>query len=86
MSCCMRTTLILDDDVAAMLVRLQKSRDASLEQLVNAALRRGLKEMSGPATRRETVRTRSVALGRLLVSGIDNVSEALAAAEGENYK
>jgi ribbon-helix-helix CopG family protein len=82
----MRTTLTLDDDVAAMLERLRKSRDASFEQLVNEALRRGLKEISGPATRREVMRTRSVALGRLLVSGIDNVSDALAIAEGESHK
>jgi hypothetical protein len=82
----MRTTLTLDDDVAAMLERLRKSRDANLEQLVNEALRRGLKEMSGPATRREEVRTRSVALGRLLISSIDNIGDALAAAEGESHK
>jgi Ribbon-helix-helix protein, copG family len=38
----MRTTLTLDDDVAAALERLRKSRDASLKDLVNEALRRGL--------------------------------------------
>jgi hypothetical protein len=32
------------------------------------------------------VRTRSVALGRVRIGGIDNVGEALAAAEGEIYK
>jgi hypothetical protein len=82
----MRTTLTLDDDVAAVLERLRRSRDASLKQLINEALRRGLKEMSGRAKRREPVRTRSVALGRVRIGGIDNVGEALAAAEGEIYK
>jgi hypothetical protein len=75
------TTLTLDDDVAAVLERLRRSRDASLKQLINEALRRGLKEMSDRPKRREPVRTRSVALGRVRIGGIDNVGEALAAAE-----
>jgi Ribbon-helix-helix protein, copG family len=82
----MRTTLTLDDDVAAVLERLRRSRDASLKQLINEALRRGLREMSGRPKHREPIRTRSVALGRVQIGGIDNVSEALAAAEGEVYK
>jgi hypothetical protein len=82
----MRTTLTIDDDVAAMLDRLRKSRDTSLKQLVNEALRRGLNEVSGRAKRRKEVRTRSVSLGRLRISGIDNIGEALAVAEGEGHK
>jgi hypothetical protein len=82
----MRTTLTLDDDVAAVLERLRKSRDASLKELVNEALRRGLKEMSSRIKRRERVRTRSVALGRLRMASLDNINEALAVAEGEGYK
>jgi nucleoside-diphosphate-sugar epimerase len=75
----MRTTLTLDDDVASVLERLRKSRGASLKQLINEALRRRLKDMTGRAKRREPVRTRSVALGRLRISGIDNIAEALTA-------
>jgi hypothetical protein len=41
----MRTTLTLDDDVAAALERLRKTCNASLKDLVNEALRRGFKEM-----------------------------------------
>jgi hypothetical protein len=82
----MRTTLTLDDDVAAALERLRKSRDASLKQLVNEALRRGLEEMRGRPKRREPMQTRSVALGRVRVSGIDDIGEALAIAEGEIFK
>lgn len=63
-----------DDDVAAMLERLRKTRDASLKDLVNEALRRGLRDM------------RSVALGRLRIAGLDNIGEALALAAGEAYK
>ena len=82
----MRTTLTLDDDVAAALERLRKSRDASLKQLINEALRRGLEEMRGRPKRREPMQTRSVALGRVRVSSIDDIGEALAIAEGETFK
>jgi hypothetical protein len=82
----MRTTLTLDDDVAAVLERLRRTRDASLKELINDALRRGLKDMSSRPKRREPVRTRSVALGRLRMAGIDNIAEALAIAEGETCK
>jgi hypothetical protein len=86
MSRCMRTTLTLDDDVAAILERLRKSRDASLKDLVNEALRRGLRDMSGRSKRREYVQTRSVAFGRLRIASLDNIGEALAVAAGEAYK
>jgi hypothetical protein len=82
----MRTTLTLDDDVAAALERVRRQRDASLKELVNEALRRGLKDMSSRPKRREPVRTRSVALGRLRIVGIDNIAEALTVAEGETCK
>jgi len=82
----MRTTLTLDDDVAAALERLRKSRDASLKQLVNEALRRGLEEMRSRPKRREPMQTRPVALGRVRVSSIDDIGEALAIAEGETFK
>jgi len=86
MSRCMRTTLTLDEDVAAILERLRKSRDASLKELVNEALRRGLKDMTSRAKRREHLQTRSVALGRLRIASLDNIGEALAVAEGAAYK
>jgi hypothetical protein len=82
----MRTTLTLDDDVAATLERLRRNRGIGLKQLINDALRRGLKEMSRRAGRREPVRTQAVALGRLRISSIDNIAEALAIVEGESFK
>jgi Ribbon-helix-helix protein, copG family len=82
----MRTTLTLDDDVAAILERLRKSRNASLKDLVNEALRRELKDMTSRTRRRERLQTRSVALGRLQTAGLDNIGEALTIAEGEAYK
>ena len=82
----MRTTLTIDDDIATVLERLRRARDASLKDLVNEALRRGLKEMNSRPKRREPLRTKSVALGRIRIAGIDNIGEALAIAEGEAHK
>jgi Arc/MetJ family transcription regulator len=82
----MRTTLTLDDDVAASLERLRRSQRLSLRQLVNEALRRGLEDMGKQRKRRERVQTRAAALGRVRVPSIDNVAEALAIVEGENFK
>ena len=82
----MRTTLTLDDDVAAALERLRKTRGETLKTLINKALRQGLKQMRHRPKRREPFRTHAVALGRLRTGSIDNVAEALALAEGESFK
>ena len=81
----MRTTLTLDDDVTALLVRVRQNRKASLKEVVNEALRHGLKQMAAPPARRESYRTPSVSLGRCLVC-VDDVAEALALAEGESFR
>jgi Arc/MetJ family transcription regulator len=44
---CMRTTLTIDDDVAAAFNRLRRADDKSLKELVNEALRRGIKDGAG---------------------------------------
>jgi len=82
----MRTTLTLDEDEAAILERLRKNRDASLKDLVNKALRRGLKDMTSRTKRRERLQTRSAALGRLRIASLDNTGEAHAVADGAAYK
>jgi hypothetical protein len=81
----MRTTLTIDDDVAAILERLRKMRDARLKDLINEALRRGLKDMSERPKTRKPFRTQSRDLGRPLID-VTNAAEALAIAEGETYK
>jgi hypothetical protein len=78
----MRTTLNIDDDVAAMLKRWRKRRRASLKDIVNDALRRGLQEIEA----QKTFRTQSFEAGPLLIDGIDNFADAIARAEGENFK
>jgi hypothetical protein len=81
----MRTTLTIDDDVAVQLNRLRRERDANLKDLVNEALRRGLRDMKSAPQRRKTLRTRTFDMGKPLIS-IDNVAEALAHLEGEGFR
>lgn len=83
---CMRTTLTLDNDVAALIARLRKARGASLKDLVNEGLREGLKHMTAPPPTHAPLRTESVNLGRCLLGNIDNVAEVLAVAEGESFR
>jgi hypothetical protein len=83
----MRTTLTLDDDVAAALERLRKARKLSLKRAVNETLRAGLARMSAPLpSPRKAFRTRPVSLGRCLIGNVDNVAEVLARAEGESFR
>jgi hypothetical protein len=82
----MRTTLTIDDDVAATLERLRRDRDASLKDLINEALRRGLHDMGTRQKPRKPFRTKSVDAGALLIPNIDNVAEVLAIVEGEAFK
>ena len=82
----MRTTITLEDDVAASLKRLGKRRGVKFKVLVNEALREGIKRMTAPAKKRGEYRTRSVELGSCRATSVDNVAEVLAVAEGESFK
>jgi hypothetical protein len=82
----MRTTLTLDDDVAALVERLRARSGAPTKQIVNEALRRGLAQMDSRQPARTPYRTPSTSLGRCLVGSLDNTTEVLAAAEGENSR
>lgn len=82
----MRTTLTLDDDVAAGLDALARKRRASLKTVVNEVLRAGLAagEKQRPAARPH--RTTGFDLGHSLLGSLDNIAEALARAEGESHR
>jgi hypothetical protein len=82
----MRTTLTLDDDVAAAIERLRRARNVNLKDIVNDALRKGLSDLSTRPKQREPFQTQVVALGRMRLPSIDNISESLAVAEGEAFK
>ena len=81
----MRTTLTLDDDVAALLNRIIKERQSSLKEVVNEGLRRGLNQLNSQQ-RSKRYSTRAVKLGRCLVGSLDDVAEVLAVAEGEPFQ
>ncbi|MFI5394889.1 MAG: hypothetical protein ACHQ9S_05095 [Candidatus Binatia bacterium] len=82
----MRTTLTLDEDVAAVLVRRQRLEQRSFKEIVNEALRRGLTQLAAKPTRRKRYQTRPVDLGRCRFGSLDDVAEVLAVAEGESFK
>jgi hypothetical protein len=82
----MRTTLTIESDVAVALNRLQKQTGNSLKRIVNDALRRGLLEMQSPPARRLAFRTKAVDLGKCALPDLDNISETLAWAEGEDFR
>jgi hypothetical protein len=81
----MRTTLTLDHDVVQQLKRLRRARNTTLKDLVNEALRRGLRDMSAPPKKRRAFRTRAFHMGKPLIN-IDNVAEVLAHLDGEGFK
>ena len=61
-------------------------RAFSFKQIVNEALRAGLVQVGTPGQRRHSFRTRHADLGRCLIGSLDDVSEALAAGEGEAFQ
>ena len=81
----MRTTLTIDDDVAMQLENLRRERNTSLKEVVNDTLRCGLHAAQTPAKPRKPFRMKTFDMGKALVD-IDNVAEAIAAIEGENFK
>lgn len=72
----MRTTITLDEDVAATVERLRRDRGVGISAVVNELVRRGL--ASQPQRRRFTQRTSS---GHACID-VTNVAEALELLEG----
>jgi plasmid stability protein len=77
----MRTTLTLDDDVAAAIEQRRREHNHSLKQEVNELIRVGL--LHADESRPETARFRvePLPVGKLLID-VDDVSAALDIAEG----
>ena len=82
----MRTTLTLDPDVAAALERVREATGLGLKEAVNEAMRRGLAELDKRAGRRRPFHTRTLDAGECLLGNVDDVSAALAHAEGEDHR
>lgn len=82
----MRTTITLDDDLAIRLEQYRQRFGESFRQAVNHALRVGLGQLEEQAdVKHEVRRTEPLRLGRRIGGSIDNVGEALAIAEGEDF-
>lgn len=82
----MRTTLSLDDDVAARLEQLRRDLGVPLKNLVNDALRRGFAVMQQPQGPARPFRTTPVDLGRCRLPNVDDVTAALEASEGDGHQ
>ncbi len=83
----MRTTLTIDDDIALRLEHLRKAKGESLKSVVNAALRAGVQQLAAAGRKPHKKYTMpSVSLGGCKIGSLVSVSEALAIAEGEQYR
>ena len=82
----MRTTLTLDEDIAVTIERLRRKERLSLKEIVNRALRFGLRHFETEGEPKAPFRTAEVSLGRCRLGDLISVSEALAIAEGDDFK
>ena len=83
----MRTTLTLDDDVAAWIERIRRDRERTYKDIVNEALRLGLEQLATPQTAsKKPYRTPAVSLGGSLVGDLSNIHEALSLVEGDRRR
>ena len=81
----MRTTVTLDPDVAAKVERIRTTEGRRVEDVLNDALRIGLRELSrNLGDRSHTSPTKPRNLGEPLID-IASTSVAIAAAEGERH-
>jgi hypothetical protein len=72
--------------VAALLARVRKARRAGLKEIVNEALRSGLRVMAAPPAKRSAFHTTPVALGRCYLPELDDIAGVIAFTEGEQHK
>ena len=81
----MRTTITLDDDLAIRLEQYRARFGETFKQALNHVLRIGLGQLEQPTAAPEARRTEPLHLGRRIGGSIDNIGEALAIAEGDDY-
>jgi hypothetical protein len=82
----MRTTLTLENDVAASLERLRSESGDSLKAIVNRVMRAGLRHLETKPEVKKSFQTRAVSLGACRIGDVVDISEALALAEGDDFK
>ena len=82
----MRTTLTIEDDLAARIDKALATRKISLKALVNDALRRGLDDMDRPVELTPEYIMRTVDLGECHIPNLDSVADVVAYGEGEAFR
>jgi hypothetical protein len=82
----MRTTLTIEEDVAAALERLRQQRGDSHKSLVNEALRLGLQRLEEERPRRTPFVQETLSVGGVRLENLDNIGEVLALVEGEDHR
>ncbi|HEY3783360.1 MAG TPA: hypothetical protein VGL56_19945 [Fimbriimonadaceae bacterium] len=80
-----RTTLTLDEDIAAKLKEESRARGIPFRKLLNDALRRGLQSMKSSTTRKP-FKIDAVDLGAMPGLNYDNIGALIEHAEGEDWK
>jgi hypothetical protein len=84
----MRTTITLEDDLAVHLERHRAERGMTFKEALNEAVRLGLASLETPSAEAPAAvaRTTPLPLGRRLLADVDDVADALAIAEGEDFR
>ena len=83
----MRMTLTIDKDIEKRLEKLVEARRETKRAVINDLLRESLDRLDIKADEAKTVyATKSQNLGKCRFGNIDNISEVLAVAEGEDFK
>lgn len=82
----MRTTVNLDEDIAAKLRAEARKHGKSFQKALNDALRRALLEQ-GPGARRRRFRVKARSLGKLRPGvSLDDIADLLIRVEGEHRR
>ncbi len=82
----MRTTLTLDDDVAAAVEHRRRERQHSLKQEVNELLRIGLLNVENDHPAGPGLRVEPWNAGECLLPNLDNIAEVISLVEGEDHR
>ena len=72
--------------MAAQLKRAMRTRNDSLKDTVNAALRAGLAVLSTPPSTPPAFKVRTFNLGPSLAGSLDNIEDVLSRVEGEEHR
>ncbi len=82
----MRTTLTLDEDVAARLAEMQKRTGMSFKELVNQTLRQGLERQQTSLKKITGFKVKARPLGQIPGLQYSNIGELLEQLEGVRHR